>query len=815
MKKVKVKFKVKKLFSCLMALLLVMLSCDNGLGIYAAEPEAYALGDEFTEGILKYKIIDEDNKYVEVAKQNLKIYETLEIPAEVTHDGVTYSVTRIGDDAFKGNSLIVVNIPEGVTEIGKNAFRESSVSRVNLPDSVTKIGSYCFYNSWQLYYINLPDSVTEIEEGAFYKCTNLSEIEIPKKIEKIGKYVFRECYELTSIVIPEGVKEIGEAAFEDCRNVETIILPKSLEKIGVNAFAGCGNRAERLTVTIPEGVKEIGVMAFWDCRKLKEITIPLSVEKMGSHVFYECEGLEEVVIEGRISSINMFTFNGCKSLKYIKIPNSVTAIYSSAFKECSALESITMPESVIRIADPEAFNDCTSLREMRIVVDEKKDDITPIAIGYSNVINKGDIFGNVPADRKLVFINSDGTKELAGTRLVAAQTAYKAEDDGDTTDNYWYGWEIGTIADLHTVTIDVKKDGEQWKGHGKKFLLKNKNGYLIDDFQAESGTYTVCVAVGTDIIDTGVTVEVNDSDTSVTIEYFTVTFYDDIAYENDTIWGQQIVRKDDYAIKPGSDPEKADFKFAGWKTDKKGSEAFDFKAGITDTTSIYTSWSEDSEDSTEPTRPSETEKPTEPTKPSETEKPTSPSKPTDTENPTAPSEPSGTENPTEPTKPSGTENPTEPSKPSGTQNPTDSKNPADTETTITPNNPAGSETPSTPSPSPNPNGSPELEEPEGSAPVGEAENGEKPATGDTSHVEIYATAAMIAGLSYIMLMFAKRKNGMTEEEKNIHVSALIEWSKKGSRVRKYVALTAIFFLLLYYHSIGKQLDLQWNEICGN
>ncbi len=74
---------------------------------------------------------------------------------------------------------------------------------------------------------------------------------------------------------------------------------------------------------------------------------------------------------------------------------------------------------------------------------------------------------------------------------------------------------------------------------------------------------------------------------------------------------------------------------------------------------------------------------------------------------------------------------------------------------------------------------------------------------------------MIAGLSYVMLMFAKRKDGMTEEEKNVRVSAWLEWAGKGSRFRKYVALTAIFFLLLYYHSIGKHLDLQWKEICGN
>ena len=559
-------------------------------------------------------------------------------------------------------------------------------------------------------------------------------------------------------------------------------------------------------VTIAEGAESFEPMIFLGCEKLKEITIPSSFEILGNHMFNNCYALEKVIIKGKIKYLLTSTFSGCSSLKYIEIPNSVKGVDSLVFQQCSALESITFPASV-EYMNVSAVRGCKELREMRIAVQAKTEDtmeVKPINLTGTENMAQDQLFSDLPADRKLVFLTEDGTRELTGSSLLAAQKAYKQVDDGNTTDNLWYGWKIGDMEGLYNVTIDVKKDGEDWEKHGKQFRLKDENGNLTDDFLVESGTYKVCVAVGTDIIDTGVTVEVEDSDTSVTIEYFTVTFYDDdAAYENDTIWGQQIVRKDDYAIKPGSDPEKADFKFAGWKTDKEGSEAFDFKAGITDTTSIYASWSEDSGDSTEPTKPSETEKPTEPTKPSETENPTSPSKPTDAENPS------------KPTKPSGTEKPTEPSKPSGTQNPTDSQNPTDTETTITPNNPTGSETPSTPSPSPNPNGSSELEEPEGSAPVGEAENGEKPATGDTSHVKIYATAAMIAGLSYVMLMFAKRKEGMTEEEKNNRVSAWLEWAGKGSRFRKYVALTAIFFLLLYYHSIGKRLDLEWKQICGN
>ena len=83
-------------------------------------------------------------------------------------------------------------------------------------------------------------------------------------------------------------------------------------------------------------------------------------------------------------------------------------------------------------------------------------------------------------------------------------------------------------------------------------------------------------------------------------------------------------------------------------------------------------------------------------------------------------------------------------------------------------------------------------------------DGKEPKTGDTAHVEIYATAAMIAGLTYLLLYFMEEGRGMTEREKEVFVAAFIRWAKKGGRFRKCCAIAAIFCLLVYYHSIGKR-----------
>ncbi len=88
---------------------------------------------------------------------------------------------------------------------------------------------------------------------------------------------------------------------------------------------------------------------------------------------------------------------------------------------------------------------------------------------------------------------------------------------------------------------------------------------------------------------------------------------------------------------------------------------------------------------------------------------------------------------------------------------------------------------------------------------------EEPRTGDNTHVQMYATIAMIAGLSYLIMMFAG-KHGMTQERKKELVSRLIGWAKQGGKLRRLFALAAIFLLLVYYHSIGRQVTTEWKEV---
>ena len=94
------------------------------------------------------------------------------IPETVNYEGISYSVTSIGDWAFYGcYELTSITIPNSVTSIGYRAFYGcSSLTSITIPNSVTSIGNGAFYGCSDLTSITIPNSVTFIGEGAFYNC---------------------------------------------------------------------------------------------------------------------------------------------------------------------------------------------------------------------------------------------------------------------------------------------------------------------------------------------------------------------------------------------------------------------------------------------------------------------------------------------------------------------------------------------------------------------------------------------------------------------------------------------------------------------
>ena len=120
---------------------------------------------------LKYTITNEAKRQVELSGyKGDKPEGTLNIPASVTIDDVSYSVTSIGNEAFLGcNDLVSVTIPSSVTSIGTSVFS----------------------NCYGLQSVTIPNSVTSIGDAAFALCFSLTSITLNSNPVIMG-YAFKE-----------------------------------------------------------------------------------------------------------------------------------------------------------------------------------------------------------------------------------------------------------------------------------------------------------------------------------------------------------------------------------------------------------------------------------------------------------------------------------------------------------------------------------------------------------------------------------------------------------------------------------------------
>ncbi len=167
------------------------------------------------------------------------------IPSTVTHDNVTYTVTKISTDAFKASSSTAAPL-------------ESIV---------------------------MSDTITKVEDEAFYNCANLRYVKFSNSLTTLGASVFSGCSKLVNIELPTSLTTIGMRCFKNCTSLYSIYLPKNVSRLSGETFSGDTS----LKYMYIQDLKTISNNDFYNCKSLKTIyfnqeTLP---QASGTNTYYD------------------------------------------------------------------------------------------------------------------------------------------------------------------------------------------------------------------------------------------------------------------------------------------------------------------------------------------------------------------------------------------------------------------------------------------------------------------------------------------------------------------------------------------------
>ena len=287
------------------------------------------------------------------------------------------TVTKIGDEAFKGNKKVTsVTIPGSVVDIGNNAFegceKLEKVAFTN-PDGANNnllIRLSAFKDCTKLTDVEIPARVKQIVGNIFKGCTSLMEIKVnannpyyfaqdgvlfgPALVEYSPKYDdnyvllaypagCQGAYSIPSTVHGKTIDQVWTSGFEGAVGLTDITIPASIGRLGTAAFENTG-----LThVTIPDTVQQVDPAVFQNCTSLVSVKLPNGITEIDQYLFANCISLQHVDMPDSITKINIYAFHNCTSLTSLALPKGLTSLSVGCFEKCYNLQHVVVPPSVI------------------------------------------------------------------------------------------------------------------------------------------------------------------------------------------------------------------------------------------------------------------------------------------------------------------------------------------------------------------------------------------------------------------------------------------------------------------------------------
>ena len=402
--------------------------------------------------------------------------------------------------------------------------------------------------------INFDNGLKDIKEEGPYGMSNLANIDTftyPGNVDfysgespngnKTSSVVLTGS-SIKKLIIQKDVKELPDAFAYQLKALEKVIFEGEIESIGSNAFGGC----EKLESVELGKVKSMGNGVFINCPSLKSLKIegdenlvlssntvaswgtnwpgaaPLETFELGAGTInFNLNGkkdtLKEVKLGDGVKDIPNYFLSGCTKLETLEIGNGITKIGNHAFEQTD-ITSITIPDSVTVIGK-QAFNRCTSLKEVNISKNSKLETI-------------GD--GAFYDTRVLKMYLPGGVKTLGGGAFQRTPVEIYDLSDVYSSDFTIGDWCINNWYDTKGTEEKPPEVKPEWADKHKDIYVNNNDilKALLADKKAGSVTKTCYVTNGgtVDMTKTGFEAV---SRPGYTVEWHQKADFSDAAYTGD------------------------------------------------------------------------------------------------------------------------------------------------------------------------------------------------------------------------------------------------------------------------------------------
>lgn len=305
---------------------------ENGTESWSADEVASGVSKDIS--IIVIDTLETEGTYKGAFNYNISVTKTLIDDGYFTmtanEDGTTCTITGLTDT---GKAWVVANngalpIPEtrvienkeySVTAIGDNAFKENTdIASVTMPNTVESLGVSTFDSCSNLVSCQLSTALTTIPIYCFYACS-LADITLHEGITEVQQYAFKGC-PIKDLVIPESCNMLRSGSFCANNSLETIKMPVDC------VFTDLTTTTETGSVKCP---------AFYtSCTNLKSVTLTAGQTGVSCELIdttakyapwvYTSNAIDVVVDEG-VTTISPRYFLGGK-FKSLKIGSTVSSI---------------------------------------------------------------------------------------------------------------------------------------------------------------------------------------------------------------------------------------------------------------------------------------------------------------------------------------------------------------------------------------------------------------------------------------------------------------------------------------------------------